>query len=68
MATYTPACIIVTYGVDSLSSYNYVEEILQYLWKMDVLSNHAIIVVANKTDLVRTRKVSTDGKFYTTRG
>jgi hypothetical protein len=38
------------------------EETLQFLWKSDTVSSKAVILVGNKTDLVRSRTVTTEGK------
>lgn len=39
------------------------EKILQTLWTLDTISTKAVILVANKADLVRSRVVTTEGKL-----
>ena len=39
------------------------EQILQKLWQSGDLNTKAVIVVGNKTDLVRTREVAIDGEY-----
>ena len=45
------------YSVDSLESIKVAEETLRYLWDTGSCMNKAVILVGNKTDLVRTRVV-----------
>ena len=39
------------------------EDILEDLWKSGDLNHKAVILVGNKTDLVRTREVHIDGRY-----
>ena len=38
-------------------------EVLNILWQSGSLASRAVILVGNKTDLVRTRTVPIDGRF-----
>ena len=62
IATYTPHGYMVVFAVDDEESLDEAEMILSYLKTEDVLSKQAVILVANKTDLVRSRVISTNGK------
>jgi GTPase SAR1 family protein len=62
IATYTPDGYIVVFAVDDTESLSEAEQILCYLKSEDILGQQAVILVANKTDLVRSRVVSTNGK------
>ena len=53
---------VVTYSITNRSSFNLVLEILKQLQE-EVGLNKAIIVAANKSDLVRKRTISTEGKY-----
>ena len=57
MSTYIPDAMVVVYSVDSLESIKVAEETLRYLWDTGSCMNKAVILVGNKTDLVRTRVV-----------
>ncbi|RZF47312.1 hypothetical protein LSTR_LSTR009803 [Laodelphax striatellus] len=57
----------VVYSTSDRASFRQAEESLQALWKMDNIRLKAVILVGNKTDLVRSRVVSTqDGKVMAT--
>ncbi|XP_039297339.1 uncharacterized protein LOC111057890 [Nilaparvata lugens] len=57
----------VVYSTSDRVSFQQAEESLQALWKMDNIRLKAVILVGNKTDLVRSRVVSTqDGKVMAT--
>ena len=62
MATYIPDAMVVVYSVVSPESLAEAEEILQYLWRTNSVGNKAVIIVGNKTDLVRSRSVNIVGK------
>lgn len=47
--------------VDRLS-FQIAEETLQSLWKTDSIGSKAVILVGNKTDLVRSRTITPEGK------
>ena len=61
MATYIPDAMVVVFSVVDDSTLREGEEILQYLWRTNCLADKAVIVVGNKTDLVRTRQVNIVG-------
>ncbi|XP_056638579.1 uncharacterized protein LOC130446379 [Diorhabda sublineata] len=57
----------VVYNSADRSSMEIAEKILQNLWTLDTISTKAVILVANKADLVRSRVVSTEeGKSMAT--
>lgn len=57
----------VVYSSSDRSSLNIAEGILQTLWTSDTVSTKAVILVANKADLVRSRVISTEeGKSVAT--
>ena len=53
---------MVVFAVNDPESLQSAERMLRYMKKERILKNHAVILVANKTDLVRSRAVSTNGK------
>ncbi|XP_025831617.1 uncharacterized protein LOC108734398 isoform X2 [Agrilus planipennis] len=61
-----PHAYCVVYSSADRSSLVCAERILQTLWMMDNISTKAVILVANKADLVRSRVVSTEGKSVAT--
>ena len=62
ISTYNPQGFIIVYAVDDESSVDVAEQILIYLKSEEIIENQAVILVANKTDLVRSREVSSNGK------
>ena len=62
MSTYEPHAYVVVYSIIDRGSYQQAEDILAYLWKGDYMRNKGIILVGNKTDLVRSRVITIDGK------
>lgn len=58
-----PHAYCVVYSSADRSSLECAEKILQALWTLDTISTKAVILVANKADLVRSRVVSTEGKL-----
>ena len=63
LTTYEPHAFVVVLSVTERASYLRAEEVLQYLWRLDVMSNKGVILVANKTDIVRARCVSSKGEL-----
>lgn len=61
IGTYDPNGYIVVYAVDDAESLREAERILTYLKSEGIITDHAVILVANKTDLVRSRVVSSNG-------
>ena len=55
--TYSPHAFLVVLAVDDLSSLDTADSLLQGLKNSAVLHEKAVILVANKTDLVRNREV-----------
>ena len=53
---------ILLYSVTDRKSYNYVANMLTSLQRSDKYSSTAVILVANKTDLVRKRQVADRGQ------
>ncbi|XP_042230081.1 GTP-binding protein RAD-like [Homarus americanus] len=58
LSTYEPHAFVVVFSVIERGSYQRAEEVLQYLWRLDVMTNKGVILVANKTDIVRSRSVT----------
>jgi Rad/Gem-related GTP binding protein 1 len=56
-------CVLVVFSVTDRSSLREAKELLQRIWQCGDLNTKAVIVVGNKTDLVRTREVTIDGKW-----
>lgn len=63
MSTYEPHACVVVYSVVDRGSFHTAEDILGYLWRMGYNQGKAIILVANKVDLERSRNISHDGKL-----
>lgn len=63
ITTYEPQAYIIVYSVVDRSTLQIAEETLQSLWKTDSIASKAVILVGNKTDLVRSRTVTTEGEF-----
>jgi Rad/Gem-related GTP binding protein 1 len=62
-----PNAYCVVYSSADRSSLACAEKILQTLWTLDTISTKAVILVANKADLVRSKVVSTEeGKSMAT--
>ena len=59
MATYSPHCVLVVMAVDDLYSLQLAEHILLYLTHAGTTRDKAVILVANKADLVRNREIKT---------
>ncbi|CAH2001098.1 unnamed protein product [Acanthoscelides obtectus] len=55
-----PHAYCVVYSSADRSSLEIAENILQNLWTLDTISTRAVILVANKADLVRSRVVTTE--------
>ena len=62
MLTYNPSAYIIVFSVDDQETLDHAEKILSYLRMSGVMEETAVILVANKTDLVRSRIVRTPGK------
>ena len=62
ISTYNPSGYIVVFAVDDGDTVVAAESILSYLKSEEIIDSQAVILVANKTDLVRSRVVSTNGK------
>ena len=57
-------CVLVVFSLTSSASLWEAELVLQKLWQSGDLNTKVVIVVGNKTDLVRTREVAIDGEFF----
>ena len=64
MATYMPNGYMIVFAVDDIDSLDEAEATLSYLKKEEILQHQAVILVANKTDLVRSRVISTGSKYF----
>ena len=56
-------CLVVVFSATENSSLKEAEEILQKLWQFGHHNTKTVIIVGNKTDLVRTREVPIDGNY-----
>ena len=63
VGTYCPNGYMIVFAVDDEDSLDEAEKTLSYLKKEEILQHQAVILVANKTDLVRSRLISTSSKF-----
>lgn len=52
-----PDALVIVYSVVDNTSLKVAEDILQYLWRTQSGTDKAVILVGNKSDLVRTRAV-----------
>ncbi|XP_032687172.1 uncharacterized protein LOC116851648 isoform X3 [Odontomachus brunneus] len=67
LSTYEPHACIVVYSIVSRTSFQVAEEILNYLWREHYTQERSVIVVANKSDLARSRIISAnEGKHLAT--
>lgn len=64
LATYEPHAFVVVFSVTERASYLRAEEVLQYLWRLNLITNKGVILVANKTDIVRSRCVTAKGVWW----
>ncbi|CAB4068128.1 unnamed protein product [Lepeophtheirus salmonis] len=58
VSTYVPDAMIVVFSVVNKDSLQTAESILEYLWRSGSNTDKAVIMVGNKSDLVRSRVVS----------
>ena len=58
-----PNGYMIVFAVDDIDSLDEAEATLSYLKKEDILQHQAVILVANKTDLVRSRVISTGSEY-----
>ena len=63
VAACNPYGFIVVFAVDDQSTLEKSEEILSYLQMTGTMQDKAVILVANKTDKVKSRVVKTAGKL-----
>jgi len=64
ISTYNPQAYVVVYSVVDAESLAVAEDLLHFLWRSDVISTHAVILVGNKIDLVRSRCISSQGTAH----
>lgn len=64
MSSYDPHGYCVIYSSSDRSSFQIAEEILQVLWTSENIAQKAVILVANKADLARSRMVTSDGEKF----
>jgi len=57
-----PHAFCVVFSAADKQSFKMAESVLERLWMSEVVGAKAVILVANKTDLVRGRQVTTEGK------
>lgn len=63
MTVYRPDAYLICYSVSDRDSFDFVKTVLKQIdkWEQDIKAK-AVIIVANKTDLVRSRVVSKQGE------
>ncbi|KAK0160562.1 hypothetical protein PV328_007960 [Microctonus aethiopoides] len=67
LSTYEPHACVVVYSIVSRPSFQVAEEMLNYLWREHLTKERSIIVVGNKSDLVRSRTITqNEGKQLAT--
>ncbi|XP_039438476.1 GTP-binding protein GEM-like [Culex pipiens pallens] len=67
LSTYEPHCCVVVYSIVDRNTFRVTEEILNYLWSENYTKEKAVIIAANKSDLARSRAISTsEGKQLAT--
>ncbi|XP_053980370.1 uncharacterized protein LOC128877249 isoform X1 [Hylaeus volcanicus] len=67
LSTYEPHACIVVYSIVSPTSFEVAGEILHYLWREHYTQERTVIVVGNKSDLARSRTISSNkGKLLAT--
>ncbi|XP_046387032.1 ras-related protein Rap-2c-like [Ischnura elegans] len=62
--TYNPDVFVVVYSITDRESLERAEDILSFLSKADLMATKAVILVGNKTDLERSRVITTSGGRY----
>ncbi|XP_023340502.1 uncharacterized protein LOC111710619 [Eurytemora carolleeae] len=60
LSSYSADCAVVVFSVTDDGSLQEAREVLNILWQSGSLASRAVILVGNKTDLVRTRTVPID--------
>lgn len=63
LSSYDPNGYCVIYSSADKSSFLVAERILQALWTSENIAQKAVILVANKADLARSRTVSSEGMY-----
>ena len=63
MSTYDPTAYMVVYAVDEEESLEQAVHILHFLRDAGISQTNAVILVANKADLVRSRVISSGGSI-----
>ncbi|XP_017878812.1 uncharacterized protein LOC108624199 [Ceratina calcarata] len=67
LSTYKPHACVVVYSIESRSSFQVAEEILNYLWREHYTQERSVIVVGNKSDLAKSRTITAnEGKQLAT--
>jgi GTPase SAR1 family protein len=62
VSTYDPTGFMIVFAVDDEESLETAERVLVYLKNMEIVQRQAVILVANKTDLVRSRVIGPSGE------
>lgn len=63
LSSYDPHGFLVIYSSSDRSSFSVAERVLQALWTSENIAQKAVILVGNKSDLARSRSVSTEGSY-----
>ena len=64
LSTYEPEACIVVYSMVDRDSLQTAEDIMSYLWRFGFTKKKAVILVANKVDMERSRVVTCEGKKH----
>ncbi|XP_050521924.1 uncharacterized protein LOC126894741 isoform X3 [Daktulosphaira vitifoliae] len=59
-STYNPNVFIVMYSIVDERSFDIAEQMLLFLWKGEYIHTKGVILVGNKSDLERTRRIQTN--------
>lgn len=63
LSSYDPHGYCVIYSSADRGSFNLAERVLQGLWTTENIAQKAVILVANKADLARSRTVTSEGEW-----
>lgn len=68
LSSYDPHGYCVIYSSADRGSFNLAERVLQGLWTTENIAQKAVILVANKADLARSRAVTSEGRWHRVKG
>ena len=56
-------CVLAVFSVADVDTFKEAERILEDLWRSGDLEHKTVVLVGNKTDLVRARQVQIEGNY-----